>query len=306
MSEYHVPVLFDEVMESLSIKKGGMYFDGTLGGGGHSLGIMQRGGKIIATDRDDEAIAEATRRFTEEKVDAYRVVKSNFKQAKQVLDELGVASIDGALLDLGISSHQIDEPERGFSYRFDGALDMRMDGKSGITASDVVNEYDENEISKILFTYGEERFARKISAQIVKERKLGRINSTLQLVEIIKKSTPEFYHRQGHPAKKTFQALRIEVNGELDGLDKAVEDLTERLVSGGRLAVITFHSLEDRIVKNAFKLLCTDCICDKKLPVCVCNHKASAKNIGKYKATDKEREENSRANSATLRVIEKL
>lgn len=306
MSEYHIPVLFEEVMNALSVKSGGIYFDGTLGGGGHSLGIMERGGKLIATDRDDDAIAEATKRFEQAGKSDFTIVKSNFHDAKKVLDELGVEKIDGALLDLGISSHQIDEPTRGFSYRFDGALDMRMDGTSGITASDIVNEYSEEELAKILFTYGEERFSRRISAEIIKERRKNKIESTLQLVEIIKRSTPEFYHRQGHPAKKTFQALRIEVNGELDGLDKAIEDLTERLNSGARIAVITFHSLEDRIVKNTFKLLCTDCICDKSIPVCVCNHKASAKKVGKYKANEKEREQNSRANSATLRVIEKL
>ncbi len=306
MSEYHVPVLFDEVMEALAVKKNGIYFDGTLGGGGHSLGIMERGGRVIATDRDDEAIAEATRRFRENGKSEYQVVKSNFHDAKSVLESLGVNELDGALLDLGISSHQIDEPKRGFSYRFDGALDMRMDDKSGITAADVVNGYSEEEIAKILFTYGEERFSRKIAAEIIKERKKGEINSTLQLVEIIKRSTPEFYHRQGHPAKKTFQALRIEVNGELEGLSEAIEDLTAKLRSGARMAVITFHSLEDRIVKNTFKLLCSDCICDKSIPVCICNHKASAKKIGKYKASENEREINSRANSATLRVIEKL
>lgn len=306
MSGYHVPVLFDEVMSALEIKEGGIYFDGTLGGGGHSSGIMQRGGRIIATDRDDDAIAEATRRFTQEGRQGYTIVKSNFKDAKEVLSDLNINQLDGALLDLGISSHQIDEPERGFSYRFDGALDMRMDGRSGITAADIVNEYSEEDLAKIMFTYGEERFSRKIAAAIVRERRTARIESTLQLAEIIKKSTPEFYHRQGHPAKKTFQALRIEVNGELDGLDTAVNDLADKLVSGGRLAVITFHSLEDRIIKNAFRLMCTDCICDKSLPVCVCGHKAIAKSVGKYRASKTELEQNSRANSATLRVIEKL
>ncbi len=306
MSDYHVPVLFDEVMTALSVKKGGIYFDGTLGGGGHSSGIMDRGGKIIATDRDDEAIAEAEKRFKSEGKTDYTLVKSNFHDAVNVFDGLGIDALDGALLDLGISSHQIDEPKRGFSYRFDGALDMRMDDKQGITAADVVNGYSEEQIAKILFTYGEERFSRKIAAEIIRERKKKKIESTLELVDIIKKSTPEFYHRQGHPAKKTFQALRIEVNGELDGLDKAIEDVTARLRSGARFAVITFHSLEDRIVKNTFKLLCSDCICDKSIPVCVCNHKASARKVGKYKATAIEKEQNSRASSATLRVIEKL
>lgn len=306
MSQYHVPVLFDECMEALAVKRGGIYFDGTLGGGGHSEGILLRGGLLVATDRDGEAIAEAGMRFEKKALSGYTLVKSNFKRVKEVLDELGIDKLDGALLDLGISSHQIDEPQRGFSYRFDGELDMRMDGDDGIKALDIVNNYSEEELSELLFKYGEERFARKIAAGIVKCRREKRITTTLELVDIIKQSTPEFYHRQGHPAKKTFQALRIEVNGELDGLAEAVEDLVERLKSGARLAVITFHSLEDRIIKQAFKLLCTDCICDKSLPVCVCGHKATARPIGKYKASKTELENNSRSSSATLRVIEKL
>lgn len=306
MSQYHVPVLFDECMEALSVKKGGVYFDGTLGGGGHSEGILLRGGTLIATDRDSEAIEEAKNRFLSKNLGGFTLVKSNFKQAAEIFDELRIDKIDGALLDLGISSHQIDEPKRGFSYRFDGELDMRMDGEEGIKALDVVNDYSEDELSEIFFKYGEERFARKIAAGIVKARREKQITTTLELVEIIKKSTPEFYHHQGHPAKKTFQALRIEVNGELDGLDEAINVLADRLKSGARLAVITFHSLEDRIVKQAFKLLCTDCICDKSLPVCVCGHKATAKNIGKYKASKAELDNNSRSSSATLRVIEKL
>ncbi len=306
MSEYHIPVLFDECMDALSVKEGGTYFDGTLGGGGHSEGILLRKGKLIATDRDSEAIAEATKRFEEKGLAGYTLVKSNFKRVGEVLDELGIDKIDGALLDLGISSHQIDEPSRGFSYRFDGELDMRMDSSEGIKALDIVNDYSEKELVEILFKYGEERFARSIASGIVKARKVKRINTTLELVEIIKKSTPDFYQRQGHPAKKTFQALRIEVNGELDGLSEALETLAGRLKSGARLAVITFHSLEDRIVKQTFKLLCTDCICDKKSPICVCGHKATAKLIGKYKASKQELENNSRSNSATLRVIEML
>ena len=306
MSEYHVPVLFDECMQALEVQEGGIYFDGTLGGGGHSEGILLRGGTLVATDRDSEAIAEAKKRFEAKSLSGYTLVKSNFKRVGEVLDELGIDRIDGALLDLGISSHQIDEPNRGFSYRFDGELDMRMDSEDGIKALDVVNDYSEEEISDILFKYGEERFARKIASAIVKARKVKKITTTLELVEIIKKSTPDFYHRQGHPAKKTFQALRIEVNGELEGLSEAIETLASRLKSGARLAVITFHSLEDRIVKQTFKLLCTDCICDKSLPICVCGHKATAKDVGKYKASKQELELNSRSNSATLRVIEML
>ncbi len=306
MSAYHVPVLFDECMDALNVKQGGIYLDGTLGGGGHSEGILTRGGKLIALDRDREAIEESRKRFESKELSGYTLVKSNFHDASNVLDGLEIAKIDGALLDLGISSHQIDAPERGFSYRFDGKLDMRMDGEEGISAFDVINDYSEEELVKILFEYGEERFARKIAAGIVKARQTAPIETTLALSEIVKKNTPEFYHRQGHPAKKTFQALRIEVNGELSGLDKAIEDIAARLSSGARLAVITFHSLEDRIVKQTFKLLCTDCICDKSLPVCVCGHKASAKLIGKFKPGKEEQQNNSRSLSATLRVIEKL
>lgn len=306
MREYHVPVMLEECLSALNVRKGGIYLDGTLGGGGHSSEILKRGGTLIALDRDNEAIAESKKRFEDEKLSGYTIVKSNFHDAAKVLDDLGVDGIDGALLDLGISSHQIDDPERGFSYRFDGKLDMRMDNDGGITAYDVVNEYSEDELVKILFGYGEERFAKKIASAIVRERKNQPIRTTTELAELVKKSTPEFYHRQGHPAKKTFQAIRIEVNGELDGLSEALESIAAKIKSGGRFAVLTFHSLEDRIVKQAFRLMCTDCICDKSLPVCVCGHKATAKPIGKFKPTQKETNENSRAASATLRVIEKL
>lgn len=306
MSEYHVPVMLEECLSALNVRKGGIYLDGTLGGGGHSSEILKRGGTLIALDRDNEAIAESKKRFEDEKLSGYTIVKSNFHDAAKVLDDLGVDGIDGALLDLGISSHQIDDPERGFSYRFDGKLDMRMDNDGGITAYDVVNEYSEDELVKILFGYGEERFAKKIASAIIRERKNQPIRTTTELAELVKKSTPEFYHRQGHPAKKTFQAIRIEVNGELDGLSEALESIAAKIKSGGRFAVLTFHSLEDRIVKQAFRLMCTDCICDKSLPVCVCGHKATAKPIGKFKPTQKETNENSRAASATLRVIEKL
>ena len=306
MSEYHVPVMLDEVLDALAVKDGGIYLDGTLGGGGHSEAILRNGGKLIALDRDDDAIKQSTNRFESAKLSGYTIVKSNFKDALNALDGLGIDKIDGALLDLGISSHQIDEAERGFSYRFDGKLDMRMDTSARFSAYDVVNEYDEDELVKILFTYGEEKFAKKIVSAIIKERKVKPINSTLELAEIVKKATPEFYHRQGHPAKKTFQAIRIEVNGELDGLDKAVENLASRLNSGGRLAVITFHSLEDRIIKQAFRLMCTDCICDKSIPICVCGHKAIAKNLGKVRPSKEELVNNSRSASATLRIIEKL
>lgn len=306
MSEYHVPVLFDECMRALNVVSGGVYLDGTLGGGGHSEGILLRGGRLIALDRDADAIAESEKRFKSKSLQGYTLVKSNFKNAAEALDSLKVDKLDGALLDLGISSHQIDAPERGFSYRFDGKLDMRMDKDAPLTAYDVINGYPEDKLSGILFDYGEERFAKRIASAIVRQRQIKLIETTLQLSEIVKASTPEFYHRQGHPAKKTFQAVRIEVNGELSGLGEALESIADRLKSGGRLAVITFHSLEDRIVKQRFRTMCTDCICDKSLPVCVCGHKATAKQIGKVRPTNKEVESNPRAASATLRIIEKL
>jgi S-adenosyl-methyltransferase mraW len=306
MSEYHVPVLFDECMRALNVVGGGVYLDGTLGGGGHSEGILLRGGRLIALDRDADAIAESEKRFKSKSLQGYTLVKSNFKNAAEALDSLKVDKLDGALLDLGISSHQIDAPERGFSYRFDGKLDMRMDKDAPLTAYDVINGYPEDKLSGILFDYGEERFAKRIASAIVRQRQIKLIETTLQLSEIVKASTPEFYHRQGHPAKKTFQAVRIEVNGELSGLGEALESIADRLKSGGRLAVITFHSLEDRIVKQRFRTMCTDCICDKSLPVCVCGHKATAKQIGKVRPTNKEVESNPRAASATLRIIEKL
>ncbi|MFR1565807.1 MAG: 16S rRNA (cytosine(1402)-N(4))-methyltransferase RsmH [Christensenellales bacterium] len=306
MSEYHVPVLFDECMRALNVVSGGVYLDGTLGGGGHSEGILLRGGRLIALDRDADAIAESEKRFKSKSLQGYTLVKSNFKNAAEALDSLKVDKLDGALLDLGISSHQIDAPERGFSYRFDGKLDMRMDKDAPLTAYDVINGYPEDKLCGILFDYGEERFAKRIASAIVRQRQIKLIETTLQLSEIVKASTPEFYHRQGHPAKKTFQAVRIEVNGELSGLGEALESIADRLKSGGRLAVITFHSLEDRIVKQCFRTMCTDCICDKSLPVCVCGHKATAKQIGKVRPTNKEVESNPRAASATLRIIEKL
>lgn len=306
MNEYHVPIMFDECMEALAVKRGGVYFDGTLGGGGHSHGILERGGRLIATDRDDEAIAFSTARFENAGFDGYTIVKSNFHDATKVFDEYGIDKLDGALLDLGISSHQIDAAERGFAYRLDGKLDMRMGQDESLSAYDVVNGYSEDELVKIFYEYGEEKFSKRIAARIVSERKKSPIETTLQLAELIRSATPEFYHRQGHPAKKVFQALRIEVNGELDGLSEAINDITARLASGARFAIISFHSLEDRIVKQTFKTLCTDCICDKSLPVCVCGHKAEARDLGRKKPSNDEIAKNSRSCSATLRIIEKL
>lgn len=304
---YHVPVLYNECLDNLNIKHGGTYFDGTLGGAGHSEGILMRGGNLIATDLDKDAIENAKVRLGKPEYEGrFTLVRDNYKNFSNVLSSLNVDKIDGALFDLGISSHQIDEPERGFSYRFDGKLDMRMSDEQSLSAYDVVNTYSEEKLADILYLYAEERFSRRIARNIVNARKIKPIETTLQLAEIVKQSVPMQAQKNGHPAKKTFQAIRIEVNGELNGLDTLIEDVIEKLNSGARLCIITFHSLEDRIVKKAFALHSTDCICDKKLPICICGHKATVKSLGKIKPSKEELELNSRSASATLRIIEKL
>lgn len=297
---YHIPVLADEVINGLNVKEGGLYFDGTLGGGGHSLLILEKGGSIIGTDRDQDAIDECQKRF-EKYEGRFRLFKENFKNAKQILDG---QSLDGGLLDLGISSHQIDRAERGMSYRFDGPLDMRMDKSQFLTAESIVNEYSEKDLVRIIFEYGEERFARRIAANIVKERSKSPITTTGRLVEIIKKSVP--LGQKSHPAMRTFQALRIETNNELRGLDSAIIDIFRFIKKGGRLCIISFHSLEDIIVKQTFAGLAAGCICDKSLPVCVCNHTAEGKLVGKYKPLPTEIKQNPRSSSAILRIIEKI
>ncbi len=304
---YHVPVLFDETLDSLKVRKDGLYFDGTLGGGGHSEGILERGGKLIATDLDAEAIEQGKKRFDKPQyAGRFVLVRDNFKNFLKILDDRGVDKIDGALFDLGISSHQVDEPTRGFSYRYDAPLDMRMNADQSFSAYDVINGYSPEKLEKILFEYGDERFARRIVKNIVSERSESPILTTGKLCEIIKASVPAAAQRNGNPCKKTFQAVRIEVNGELDGLDKLLTEVVSRLKPGGRLCVITFHSTEDRIVKQNFKLNAIDCICDKRLPVCVCNHKATVKEIAKIKPSAQEIENNGRSASATLRVVEKI
>ena len=304
---YHVPVLFDETLDSLKVRKDGLYFDGTLGGGGHSEGILERGGKLIATDLDAEAIEQGKKRFDKPQyAGRFVLVRDNFKNFLKILDDRGADKIDGALFDLGISSHQVDEPTRGFSYRYDAPLDMRMNADQSFSAYDVINGYSPEKLEKILFEYGDERFARRIVKNIVSERSESPILTTGKLCEIIKASVPAAAQRNGNPCKKTFQAVRIEVNGELDGLDKLLTEVVSRLKPGGRLCVITFHSTEDRIVKQNFKLNATDCICDKRLPVCVCNHKATVKEIAKIKPSAQEIENNGRSASATLRVVEKI
>lgn len=306
METYHIPVMAEEVIEGLRVKEGGIYLDGTLGGGGHTEWILKKGGSVLALDKDIDAIDYATTRLNRsgDYAGRYTIVKSDFKCAAEVLEKQGIDAVDGALLDLGISSHQVDDAARGFSYRYDSLLDMRMDRSQYKSAMNVVNEYSEEELSRILYTYGEERFAKRIAAAIVRERGKAPVETTGKLAEIVKANVP--FMKNGHPAKRTFQAIRIEVNNELSGLGEAVSELAERLKKGGRICVITFHSLEDRVVKQTLKALATDCICDKSLPVCVCNHKATVRLIGKYKPSASELEDNPRSASATLRVAEKL
>ncbi len=306
----HLSVMFNECMESLNLKSDGIYFDGTLGGGGHALGILSRtapNGFLVATDRDSDAIDAASERLKDYR-SRLKVVKDNFKNFKKVISDLEILNIDGAILDLGVSSYQLDNRSRGFSYMSkDEKLDMRMDRSSNFSAYELINEYPEEKLKYILSTYGEEKFASTIAKNIVLKRADKPILTTGELVEICDKSIPFKFKRDGHPAKKTFQAIRIAVNEELDGLDSAIKDIVNALNKGGRLAIITFHSLEDRIVKNVFRDLQTACICDKRYP-CVCNRKPIVKEVNKkpITATEEEMTFNSRSKCAKLRVVEKL
>lgn len=306
MEFIHKPVLFDEAINALNIRPNGIYFDGTSGGGGHSGAIASRltTGRLISVDQDPDAIEILHERLG--KYPCVTVVKSNFCMIKQVLIEQSISKVDGILLDLGVSSHQLDEGERGFSYKKDAPLDMRM-SQEGTTAADLVNNLSEQELSRIIFTYGEEKFAKRIAAAIVRERKNGKIETTLQLADIVKNAIPAATRREGgNPARRTFQALRIEVNGELDKLSKALDEMADCLNPGGRIAVITFHSLEDRIVKQRFAKWCSGCTCPPDFPVCVCGKKPLGHLPFKAKApTEEELEENPRSRSARLRVFEK-
>ena len=312
MSEFkHVSVMLNECMDGLDIKDGGIYFDGTLGGGGHSYEILKRSapnGQLVATDLDDYAIGRATERLKEFS-GRFRLIKDNFKSFRSIKEQLNIDGFDGILLDLGVSSFQLDDRERGFSYMAtDVDLDMRMDKSNPLTAMRVVNEYDERELKRILSEYGEERFAGTIASNIVKNRKAKPIKTTGDLIEIIQRSIPKKFQQDGHPAKRTFQAIRIEVNGELDGLYETVLEMARSLKKNGRIVILTFHSLEDRIVKKAFKELECDCICDKSLPVCVCGKRKEIEIITKHPitASEVELENNSRAKSAKLRIGEKI
>lgn len=303
----HTPVLLNECLEGLNIKPNGTYVDGTFGGGGHSSKILEKleDGKLIGIDKDDFAIQNAKAKYSEHQ--NLIIVHDDFKNFKNIMNNLNISKVDGILLDLGVSSYQLDTADRGFSYRFDADLDMRMDQSQPLTAKVVVNTYSKEALEKILFNYGEEPFAKKIVAEILKARQIKPIETTKQLVEIIEKAVPKKFGNRS-VSTKTFQAIRIEVNKELEGLFEVLEDMIEKLNVGGRLAVITFHSLEDRIVKSVFKKHSMDCICDKSSPVCVCNHRAEVELVNKKPiiANSEELNNNKRSSSAKLRVVEKI
>lgn len=304
MEFVHKSVLFDETIESLNIDKSKIILDGTAGGGGHSREIAKRAGRLIAVDQDPDAIKVLHERL--DSFDNVTIVQNNFSNVKDILKEQGIEKIDGMLLDLGVSSFQLDTAQRGFSYHADAPLDMRM-SKSGLSAKDVVNTYSETELADILFRYGEEKFARRIAKNIVIHRQNKEIETTGELVDIIKESYPKAKMRDSHPARKTFQAIRIEVNAELDALEKTLDSALDCLSSGGRLSIITFHSLEDRMVKEKFNSWVNPCTCPKEFPVCVCGKKPLGKMPFKFKApSEAELEKNPRARSSKLRCFEKF
>lgn len=302
---HHIPVLFNETIDSLNIVPGGVYVDCTAGGGGHSSAILERlgEGRLIAVDRDPEAIATLGARFGGDP--RVKLVHDNFFNIKAILSSLGIEQVNGVLADLGVSSHQLDEPARGFSFHHDAPLDMRM-SLEGMSAADAVNDLPQHELQRIIYEYGEEKFAPAISRAIVRAREQKRIETTLELAEIIKSAMPAAAKRDGHPARRTFQAIRIYINGELDGLSQAVTDMFDCLDKGGRVSIITFHSLEDRIVKQAFAPLAKGCICPRNFPVCVCGRVPQAKVLKAVAPSEAETAENPRSRSARLRTAEKL
>lgn len=307
MSEFkHIPVLFNETIDALNVRPDGIYVDCTAGGGGHCAAVAERltTGRIIAIDQDPEAVANLQERFKNN--GRVTIVHDNFVNISSILENLGIDGVDGIMADLGVSSHQLDTDERGFSFHKDAPLDMRM-SMEGMSTADLVNTASQSELQKIIYTYGEEKFAPSIARNIVKAREKKPIETTFELVDIIKASMPMKAKRDGHPARKTFQALRIEVNGELEKLERALDDMFEALNPSGRIAIITFHSLEDRIVKKKFNKFCEGCICPPEFPVCVCGRKPRGKLPFKSKApTENEVGENFRAHSARLRAIEKI
>ena len=303
----HVPVLLHETLQGLNINPNGIYVDCTVGGAGHSIKIAEqlyKNGRLIALDRDPDAIQVASERL---KPYNATILQRNYSQIKDALETLNIDCVDGILMDLGVSSHQLDTVERGFSYHYDAPLDMRM-SQSGTSAFDVVNQYSYEQLSKILFEFGEEKFSHKIASNIVKSREVKPIETTLQLADIVKDSIPAKFRREKNPCKKTFQAIRMEVNGELEHLSIGLDDAFDSLKVGGRLAIITFHSLEDRLVKQRFANLCRGCTCPPDFPQCVCGKKPRARLVNRkpIEATDLEIEQNNRSRSAKLRVIERI
>lgn len=303
MEFVHKSVLFDEAIKALDLNENKIIVDGTAGGGGHSGEIAKTAKRVISIDQDPDAIAVLNERLGDKK--NVTIVHDNYSNIKNIISNLNIEKIDGLLLDLGVSSFQLDTAERGFSFHKDAPLDMRM-SKSGLSAYDVVNNYDERQLADIIYRYGEEKFSRRIAANIVKARAEKPIETTFELVDIIKSSMPQKAMRDAHPARRTFQAIRIEVNAELDVLKSTLEDAFDILAPGGRIAIITFHSLEDRIVKEQFAKWCQGCTCPKEFPVCVCGNKPKGKTFKSISPSKEELEENPRARSSRLRIFEKF
>lgn len=303
MEFVHKSVLFDEAIKALDLNENKIIVDGTAGGGGHSGEIAKRAKRVISIDQDPDAIAVLNERLGDK--ENVTIVHDNYSNIKDIISNLNIEKIDGLLLDLGVSSFQLDTAERGFSFHKDAPLDMRM-SKSGLSAYDVVNNYDERQLADIIYRYGEEKFSRRIAANIVKARAEKPIETTFELVDIIKSSMPQKAMRDAHPARRTFQAIRIEVNAELDVLKSTLEDAFDILAPGGRIAIITFHSLEDRIVKEQFAKWCQGCTCPKEFPVCVCGKKPKGKTFKSISPSKEELEENPRARSSRLRIFEKF
>ena len=303
MEFVHKSVLFDEAIKALDLNENKIIVDGTAGGGGHSGEIAKRAKRVISIDQDPDAITVLNERLGDK--ENVTIVHDNICNIKNIISNLNIEKIDGLLLDLGVSSFQLDTAERGFSFHKDAPLDMRM-SKSGLSAYDVVNNYDERQLADIIYRYGEEKFSRRIATNIVKARAKKPIETTFELVDIIKSSMPQKAMRDAHPARRTFQAIRIEVNAELDVLKSTLEDAFDILAPGGRIAIITFHSLEDRIVKEQFAKWCQGCTCPKEFPVCVCGKKPKGKTFKSISPSKEELEENPRARSSRLRIFEKF
>lgn len=303
MEFVHKSVLFDEAIKALDLNENKIIVDGTAGGGGHSGEIAKRAKRVISIDQDPDAITVLNERLGDK--ENVTIVHDNYSNIKNIISNLNIEKIDGLLLDLGVSSFQLDTAERGFSFHKDAPLDMRM-SKSGLSAYDVVNNYDERQLADIIYRYSEEKFSRRIATNIVKARAKKPIETTFELVDIIKSSMPQKAMRDAHPARRTFQAIRIEVNAELDVLKSTLEDAFDILAPGGRIAIITFHSLEDRIVKEQFAKWCQGCTCPKEFPVCVCGKKPKGKTFKSISPSKEELEENPRARSSRLRIFEKF